>query len=68
MHQLAGRCRQSGERLVDALRADPAMQPFWEQLPPEQKEVLLQPEKYLGIAARKAVAACDFWEERLKNL
>ncbi len=68
MHQLAGRCRQSGERLVDALRADPAMQPFWEQLPPEQKEVLLQPEKYLGIAARKAATACDFWEERLKNL
>lgn len=68
IHQLSSRCRQGGERLVDAFRADPDMKEFWDKLTEDQKDVLLHPEKYTGIASEKAEAACDFWENRLEEL
>ncbi|MBI5787379.1 MAG: adenylosuccinate lyase [Candidatus Schekmanbacteria bacterium] len=68
IHKLSSRCRMSGERLVDALQSDPTMQVFWRNLPEEQKDVLLNPEKYTGIAAEKTAACCDYWEGRLKNM
>ncbi len=68
IHKLSTHCRRSGERLVDALRNDPQMKPFWDNLRDEQKDVLLNAEKYTGIASQKAAAACDFWEERLKGI
>ena len=64
--QLTLEAQQTGERLVDLLYSDSSAKPYLEKLTKLQKEMLSDPEKYTGIALRKAENVCAFWKKRLR--
>ena len=57
-----------GRPLTELVRESADLQAYLAELTPEQRAVLAEPERYVGIAARKARAVCDRWEERLSRL
>ncbi|HLT58818.1 MAG TPA: lyase family protein [Limnochordales bacterium] len=58
----------AGRPLAAAAQDHPELAPYLARLTPEQRRVLEQPERYTGIAARRARAICDRWEQRLPQL
>jgi len=71
-HEVVRRLTLEAERLgrplPELVRESAELQAYLEKLTPEQRAVLAEPERYVGIAARKARAVCDRWEERLARL
>ena len=56
---------QTGEPLVELVPQDEELRPYWERLTEEQRAVLSDPERYVGIAAEKTERLCREWQERL---
>ncbi|HEY8497463.1 MAG TPA: lyase family protein [Limnochordales bacterium] len=71
-HEVVRRLTLEAERLgrplPELVRESAELQAYLEKLTPEQRAVLAEPERYVGIAAGKARAVCDRWEERLARL
>jgi adenylosuccinate lyase len=65
---LARQARQQGISLSQAIREDRSLVPYLERLTPEQRGVLADPARYLGAAAKRTLAVCAAWEERLVAL
>jgi adenylosuccinate lyase len=65
VRQLARRCRENGVLLNQQMWEEKELQPYLDKLSAQQKDVLQNPEKYVGIACRKAERVCSFWEKRL---
>jgi adenylosuccinate lyase len=63
--QLTLKAQQSGKSLIEIFYADPSARPYISKLSAKQKETLSSPEKYTGIAGRKAEEVCSLWEKRL---
>jgi adenylosuccinate lyase len=55
----------TGRPLVELLFAAQELQPYWAKLTDSQRQVLLHPETYTGLAARKTEEICAFWRARL---
>lgn len=68
VRRLTLEAEKQGTPLTETLRTHGELAPWLERLSPQQVEVLYRPEKYVGIAARKARAVCDAWEARLQAL
>jgi adenylosuccinate lyase len=64
--QLTLTCEQTGKPLVEFVHALIEMEPYWERLTEEQRAVLSDPERYVGIAAEKTERLCREWGERLE--
>lgn len=57
-----------GRPLPELVQERAELQPYLERLTPQQRAVLSEPERYVGLAAHKARSLCDRWEERLGRL
>ncbi len=57
--------QKTGKTLRELLVERTELLPYWGKLTPNQREVLENPEKYIGQAAQKAESVCDAWEKRL---
>ncbi len=44
---------------------DPKLQPYLAKFTPQQKDILKNPEKYVGIAENKTQKICNFWSKEL---
>ncbi|MGD9518768.1 MAG: lyase family protein [Armatimonadota bacterium] len=55
----------SGRPLGDLLFEAEDLKPYLDRFTDKQKQVLLHPEQYTGIAARKAEQVCETWRQRL---
>ena len=65
VRRLTLRAEQSDEPLLELIASDEELAPYWERLTEEQRSVLGEPERYVGIAAERAEAICAEWRERL---
>jgi len=65
--KLADESYKTGKPLTDLAMNDPNLKPYLEKFTPNQKEALLNPSKYLGIASQKAEKVAIAWEQRLKE-
>ena len=54
-----------GRPLPQLVQEREDLAPYLTRLAPEQRAVLAEPERYVGAAARKALAVCDRWAARL---
>jgi len=63
--QLTLKSQKTGRDLKDLLFEDPEAKPYLAKLTKAQKDVLSSPEKYTGIASKKAEKVCSFWKKRL---
>lgn len=59
---------KQGTTVSELITDNKELAPWLERLSPKQLEILQQPERYVGVAARKALSVCDMWEERLQPL
>ena len=66
--ELILRAREEEKSLIELFWKDEKIQEFLkDKLTERQKEVLNNPEKYIGIAEEKAEEICNYWEERIKQ-
>ncbi|MCI0379049.1 MAG: hypothetical protein L0215_15685 [Gemmataceae bacterium] len=62
---LARQARHVGKPLAQVIQEDRALAPYLDKLSAEQKAVLADPARYLGVAARRTREVCAVWEKRL---
>jgi adenylosuccinate lyase len=64
--KLAMQARTEKKPLQELALADKALAQYINQFKPEQREIIMHPETYLGLAPKKAQLVCDFWRKELK--
>ena len=52
--------------LIELVRKDKPIQPYLKKLSRKQLEIINNPEKYTGIASRKAEMVCEKWKKEFK--
>ncbi len=57
--------QQTGKTLRELLVTKTELFGYWNRLTPKQREVLENPEKYIGWAVEKTEAVCEMWKRRL---
>ncbi len=65
VRQLTLEAERTGRPLGELLLEAEDLEPYLEKFTPHQIEILRHPERYTGIAARKARDVCRLWAERL---
>ncbi|MFH1752086.1 MAG: lyase family protein [archaeon] len=68
VRQLAMESYKTGKPLIKLVFADQELKPFIEKFSLEQKELISSPEKCVGIASKKTLSVCDYWEKQLSSL
>ena len=63
--QLTLESQKTGKSLREIVMNDKNLKPYINKLKPEQREILENPEKYIGIASRKTENVCKYWRKRL---
>ncbi len=63
---LARQARIHNQPLAGIIAAEPALQPYLQNLTPQQRAVLEDPANYRGAARQTAQQVCDHWEQRLQ--
>jgi len=59
--------QESGKPLRKIVLEKEELKPYWERLNEKQKELLVNPEKYIGIASAKTERVVEHWKEILKS-
>ncbi|MBI5554551.1 MAG: adenylosuccinate lyase [Elusimicrobia bacterium] len=62
---LINSCKETGAKLSEVLWNDNNLKQFLNKMSEEQKEIIRNPEKYIGISERKTESVCSFWEGAL---
>ncbi len=63
--RLVHQARKQGVTLVDLALADEKLKPYLDKCTPGQRQILLNPEQYLGLAKERAEGIADYWENKL---
>lgn len=66
--RLANANRQSGARITDLMRQEPALQPYLERFTAEERELLDHPEKYTGNSESGTLGTVDYWLKYVQGL
>ncbi len=65
VRRLTLQAQEEGRPFGEVLQASEELAEYWSQLTDRQREIVLDPAQYTGIAAEKTRLLCDMWEERL---
>ncbi|MFP4661419.1 MAG: lyase family protein [Halanaerobiales bacterium] len=57
--------QKSGETLRELVVEKEELKPYWSKLNDRQRELLVNPEKYIGIASEKTEGVVEYWKEKL---
>jgi adenylosuccinate lyase len=66
VRQLTVEAEKSGKPLMELAAADSAIAKYLVKLSRQQKEMLSEPEKYIGKAVEKTEQTCAYWKKELK--
>jgi adenylosuccinate lyase len=66
VRQLAMESIKTGKPFRDLVWENKELKPYLDKLQPNQKKLLLNSEKYYGIAPQKTQKVCNFWKRKLK--
>jgi len=66
VRQLTMESEKSGKPLMELAAADAAIAKYLVKLSRQQKEMLSEPEKYIGKAVEKTEQVCAYWKKELK--
>lgn len=67
VRSLTLKAQKQGMGLLDALKHDQELLPYWETMKDWQKDILVNPRRYTGQAREKAESICQYWEKRMKQ-
>ncbi|MFO8081289.1 MAG: lyase family protein [Armatimonadota bacterium] len=65
VRKLTLQAQETGRPLGELLQESDELAEYWEQITQRQREIILDPAQYTGIAAEKTRMLCDMWEEGL---
>ena len=65
VRKLTLQAQETGRPLGELLQASDELADYWAQITSRQREIILDPAQYTGIAAEKTRMLCDMWQERL---
>ena len=65
VRKLTLQAQETGRPLGELLQGSEELAEYWAQITDRQRQIILDPAQYTGIAARKTRLLCDMWEERL---
>lgn len=66
VRKLTLQVEQEGKSLAELVGESQELAPYLEKLSSKQRQLLGQPEEYLGASVRKVDTLCDYWEKQLK--
>jgi adenylosuccinate lyase len=66
VRRLTIEAQESGQTLRELIQKSEELSPYWNKLDEKQKKLLINPEKYIGIAVEKTEKVVDYWREELK--
>ena len=66
--ELADLARQEGKSLMEIVEGKRSMRKYLRQFTQEQKAILSDPSKYLGVAQQKTLNVADHWEAEMRAL
>ncbi|MDO8646785.1 MAG: lyase family protein [Candidatus Diapherotrites archaeon] len=66
LKQLTLKAQQEKKPLIEIIKQDKEAKEWLEKLDERQKEIALQPEKYIGKAVEKTGLICEHWKKELK--
>ncbi|WP_027339640.1 adenylosuccinate lyase [Halonatronum saccharophilum] len=56
---------KSDKNLRDLIKESKDLKPYWEKFDPRQREILVNPDKYIGIASKKTEKVVEYWKSEL---
>ena len=65
IRELTLESQKTGKPLRELIIKDKSLEPYLKKFNKKQKEVLYNPESYIGIASKKAEDICRFWKKEL---
>jgi adenylosuccinate lyase len=68
VRQLTMKSYESKEPLTGLIFKDKELKVYLEKFTKEQRDVITDPKKYVGIATEKTKKVCDFWEKAINKL
>lgn len=66
VREMTLRAQLAKKPLIGLVKKDKTIQAYIKKFSKKQTEILENPEKYTGIAAKKTEIVCDYWKEELK--
>lgn len=66
VRQLTLKSQSAKKPLDEIIKKEPSLKPYLKKFTKKQKEIITNPEKYTGIAAKKTESVCDYWKKELK--
>ncbi|MBC7286672.1 MAG: adenylosuccinate lyase [Armatimonadetes bacterium] len=65
VRQLTLEAEATGRPLGELLAEAEDLRPYWEKFTDAQRDIIIHPDRYTGIASAKAQRVCEYWRERL---
>ncbi|MCK8816665.1 lyase family protein [Natroniella sulfidigena] len=65
VRKLTLKAQQTDQSLRELIQTESELESYWKELSEKQQELLINPEKYTGISARKTEQVVAYWQERL---
>lgn len=66
IRELTLKSQKTGKPLRELIKKDKSLEIYLRKFNKKQREILTNPEKYTGIAAKKAEDTCKFWKKELR--
>lgn len=67
IRQLSMKSYREGIPLSELVFQDKEIKKYIQKFTPQQKELIKNPEKYTGIAPKKVISICNFWDKKIKR-
>ena len=58
--------QKSGKGLIELIKNEPVLKKYLLKFTSKQRELMNNPEKYIGISAGKVKSVCGYWRKRLR--
>jgi adenylosuccinate lyase len=66
--RLVAKAREANEPLLNLVMRDEGLRPYLAKLTEDQKRVLQEPERYVGLAPERTDLVCEYWEAQSERL
>ena len=66
--KLVNASRQTGKKMTDLLESEPALQQYYSKFTAKQRELMNNPEKYIGNADQVTIDTCNYWLQKCDEL
>jgi len=60
--------RQTQKKISDLAEKEPALEPYYSKFTPQERDLINNPELYIGNSISGTIATCDYWTTKTQRL